>query len=226
MFAQLVKKFPEFLVPESSFLWLQTSAIVLYPKPNRSILRRHSVWCNRPSSSLSAKWFLPCRYFYFVLNIHVLTYSSSYHMPKTFTFLFLQTPTYCTPNQIDQFSVITHLSVLNHLLLCLPSGFVLVDISTLFYVQLRTPAHAICPKRFSVLDVIIVILRNRLQPMKFLQKLCPLCCYSTLSSEYSCRHSVKWKKSCVVLATLGKKGIHWRIIFLLNLNEIIGYIPV
>jgi hypothetical protein len=31
----------------------------------------------------------------------------------------------------------------------------------------------------------------------------------------------KW----VVLATLGNKGIHWRIIFLLNLNELIGCIP-
>jgi hypothetical protein len=74
---------------------------------------------------------------------------------------------------VSMFSVITHLSVLIHRLPCLPCGFVLVDISTMFYILLHTPTHVTCPKRFSVPDVTIVILRNtcRLQMMKLLTKI-------------------------------------------------------
>ena len=215
IFAQLVNKFPEFLVPESLFLCLQTSAIVMYPKPHRSVLPNHQFKRTYPSSSVSAEWFRPCRYFYFVL--YTLTYCMSNHMPKTFTFLFLQTPAIglytkpnrsiirhhtvqcnhpsssvsakwilpldisalfhihlrtpahatcpeclhscfykpllldCTLNQISQFSVITQFGVLVYLLLCLPSSFVLVDISTLFCMHLHTPTHATCPRYFNVL---------------------------------------------------------------------------
>jgi len=40
--------------------------------------------------------------------------------------------------------------------------------------NLHTPTHATCPERFSVLDVTIVILRIRLQTMKFRCAVIPL----------------------------------------------------
>lgn len=107
----------------------------------------------------------------FYINLRTLAHATC---PKSLHFCFYKHPLLdCTLNQIDQFSVITHLSVLIHLLPCLPGGFVLVDIFTLFYILLHTPAHAKCPKRFSVLDVTIVILRNtcRLQMMTLLTKI-------------------------------------------------------
>ena len=42
-----------------TFLFLQTPAIGLYTIPNKSIIRNHTVHCNHPSSSVSAKWALP-----------------------------------------------------------------------------------------------------------------------------------------------------------------------
>ena len=92
--------------------------------------------------------------------------------PERLYFCFYKPPLLvCTINQIDQFSLIIQFSVLVYLLLFLPSGFVLVDISTLFYIHLHTPAHATYPKRFSVLDMTNAILSNRLQMMKFLTKI-------------------------------------------------------
>jgi hypothetical protein len=107
----------------------------------------------------------------FYINLHTLGHATC---PESLHFCFYKHPLLdCALNQIDQFSVITHLSVLIHLLPCLPGGFVLVDISTLFYILLHTPAHGTCPKCFSVLNVTIVILCNtcRLQIIKLLTKI-------------------------------------------------------
>jgi len=104
----------------------------------------------------------------FYVHLHTPAHATC---PERLNFRFYKPPLLdCTLNQIDQISVITHFSVLSYLLLCLPNDFVLVDISTLFYMHLHTSTHATCPTRFNILDVTVVILINRLQMMKFLTK--------------------------------------------------------
>jgi len=150
IFAQLVNKFPEFLVPESSFLCLQTSAIVMYPKPHRSVLPNHQFKRTYPSSSVSAKWILPLD-ISALFHIHLRTPAHATCPECLHSCFYKPLLLDCTLNQISQFSVITQFGVLVYLLLCLPSGFVLVDISTLFYMHLHTPTHATCPRYFNVL---------------------------------------------------------------------------